>query len=220
MTSFEDNRIKVNKKMCMDEKYIFRTNTLFFDDSENKDEWQDEVYLKARNLSEEGKLYKIFDFGSGSGFKSIKYFSEDKYKVFMYDFKKTIDFAKEKYENKKNLEFISVESGFDELIECDIIIMADVIEHVIKPNDLIDIILKNINFKYLIISTPDRSFLHDENSEHYYGPPINPHHIREWNFGEFKNYFFNNFKYLEILEHYICSKSQGCQLIVLKNNNL
>lgn len=212
------NKIEINKKMCMDNKYNFRLETLFYDDSENKDEWQNEVYLKAKKISEEEGLYKIFDFGCGSGYKVIKYFGDKDYSIFMYDFKKTIEFVKNKYEYLDNINFIEAESGFNKKIECDIVIMADVIEHVLDPNNLINIVLKNINFKYLVVSTPDRGILYDESSEYYYGPPKNIHHIREWSFSEFRYYFLNNFGHLNILEHYISNYYQKTQCIVLKNN--
>jgi hypothetical protein len=69
-------------------------------------------------------------------------------------------------------------------LKADLVICADVIEHLDNPDDLLDFI-DDIDFRLLIISTPERDGQAGKND---FGPPENTSHYREWNAVEFKNY--------------------------------
>jgi len=92
-------------------------------------------------------------------------------------------------------------------------ICADVVEHILNPDDLLNHI-KQYNFKYLIISTPDRAVL--KNMKEYglkawFGPPVNRSHVREWSFEEFSEYLKTHFK---TVNGYHCEKQKECMFFV------
>ena len=80
----------------------------------------------------------------------------------------------------------------------DIVICADVLEHLLDPDPCIHLLkCLSTGGGRILISTPDRDRL--------YGPdklePGNPFHVREWNFGEFSSFLES--RGLKILEHLI-----------------
>ena len=93
----------------------------------------------------------------------------------------TFEWLQKKYHGRNWLLFDTVQP---ESIQTDLIICADVIEHLSNPDDLLDFI-SEINFRQLIISTPERDRVAGKND---FGPPENTAHYREWNAIEFKNY--------------------------------
>jgi 2-polyprenyl-3-methyl-5-hydroxy-6-metoxy-1,4-benzoquinol methylase len=62
----------------------------------------------------------------------------------------------------------------------DLIILADVIEHLVKPNKILAVI-KRFAFRdtLILVSTPERDVVRGKKDM---GPPQNPLHAREWNF--------------------------------------
>ena len=98
--------------------------------------------------------------------------------------------------------------------QADMVICADVIEHVDDPDELIEFI-KKMNFKHLIISTPDRNLLHSKLGRSITGPPVNKHHIREWTFDEFAEYIGEHF---DIILHGSIEKEYG-QMIHCKQKS-
>jgi len=73
--------------------------------------------------------------------------------------------------------------------------------------------IKQIDFETLVISTPDRDEVVRQQGARPNGPPMNPYHIREWDFSEFERYISNHFK---ILEH--SSAERMGQVIVATKN--
>ncbi|HET9957111.1 MAG TPA: class I SAM-dependent methyltransferase [Polyangiaceae bacterium] len=70
-------------------------------------------------------------------------------------------------------------------IQGDVVICADVIEHVLDPDVLLDYLKQHVTpCGLLIISTPDRDLLRGPNCTQ----SPNPQHVREWNGEEFKRY--------------------------------
>lgn len=162
--------------------YNHRQYECYLDVTNGKDEAQDKVYFVACEIVKKYNLNTIADVGCGSGFKLLKYFSE--YKTIGYDLKKTIDKLRTK--NKLSDTHIWEYSDFSQNPhKTDIVVCADVIEHVLYPNNLIEYILK-MDPKYVVISTPDRDSLAAEGR--LQGPPQNVHHIREWSLSEFSKY--------------------------------
>ena len=89
----------------------------------------------------------------------------------------------------------------------DLVIVADVIEHVDHPNELLAYIGK-LQPSYIILSTPDRNLIRNGT---YNGPPGNPAHIREWSFVEFHAYVSQLFY---IKEHFISCAAQATQCVL------
>lgn len=179
--------------------YQIREKNDFLDTSGRSDEYQNDVYLLAKNIVENHDIKKIADVGCGSAFKLIKYFKD--YEIIGYDLEPTIQQLTNKYPENEWVvsDFTSVPKTVD------LVICADVIEHVDNPNDLIHFI-KKMKPKHIVISTPDRDILHEKLGRSHLGPPVNKHHIREWSYNEFKayvGYFF------EIITHEKIHKEYG-----------
>jgi len=190
----------------IDLNYKERDIEIYFNDINNKDEYQDEVYKYAKDLFNKYNFKSILDYGCGSGFKLIKYFEQ--YDYLGLDLDLTIQLI-----NKNN--FVSVETvDFYKLYnKYDLTICSDVLEHVKDPDIILNNI-KKINSKFIVFSTPDRGILYNEKDSLYYGPPKNISHIREWTFKEFQNYILNN--NFDIIDHFISNKKQATQCLVAK----
>jgi 2-polyprenyl-3-methyl-5-hydroxy-6-metoxy-1,4-benzoquinol methylase len=187
--------------------YISRKSYNHYDDTINEDEWQLEVYQKAKTLMASNNFNDVIDIGCGSGFKLIKYLG--KYNTIGTELMVNLNFLKRNYPQRT---WIESDFGNGQNISCDIAICSDVIEHLINPNDLMNYLL-SIDFKILLISTPQRELVYEKGSKYLNGPPRNVTHVREWNFIEFENYVK---KFFEIVEHYISNKNQWTQLIICK----
>jgi hypothetical protein len=183
--------------------YIHAKNVPHFDDMKNEDEWQKEVYIEVSDFMIENNLKTVCDFGCGSAYKLIKYFNE--FESVGVEIEPTLQKLKDKYPNERWF-------SFEEIIgmSFDVIILADVIEHVPFPDQFLDKISQDIYFKYIFISTPDRSIKGSR-----FGPPWNKHHYREWTKEEFYKFIQ---KKLSILYQVISNKEQATQLLRCKGN--
>lgn len=181
----------MNKYHIKDD-YICRKELIYLDVTTGKDEAQNEVYSFSHNLVKKYNLQKIIDVGCGSGYKLMKYFSN--YCTIGIDLKNTIEKVNANYLNK-----LWITTNFKELntfFYPDIIISADVIEHLLDPDEML-IWIKNQKPKYIVLSTPDRDSLLSEPTSQT-GPPQNIHHVREWSKNEFISYLSSYF----IIEHW------------------
>ncbi len=170
--------------------YSARLNNSFFDDTPYKDEYQDDVYLYAKNILVKDNLTTILDIGTGSGYKLVKYFNE--FDTLGVDLEPTLSFLKKNYPNNNWCSFEDINSTKT----FDIIICSDVIEHIPNPTEFLYLINK-LNFNGLILSTPNKTNMYGY--EHI-GPPENGAHVREWNPTEFNNYISSIFN---VKDHYM-----------------
>lgn len=166
------------------EGYVEQTEFIEHDDRPLTDEWQDEVYRKAKEIFVSEKLEWVCDYGCGSGFKLMKYFA-DFYTVGI-DSLQTVDFLKEKYPGRVWIESVSSK------LRPDMVICADVLEHTKNPDDVMASI-HGMNPSWIVLSTPER----DIRMEPPLGPPGHHAHYREWNMTEFKAYVSDWFKIVE-----------------------
>lgn len=190
--------------------YEPRLNPLFFNDTALKDEWQNEVYVHARRLADDieprftlstGSVTTVVDFGCGSGYKLLKYFPQPPFLTIGIDLEPTVSWLQQAYPEREWHSACLMPPS------CDILIVADVIEHMLNPDDLLDFIAA-ANPQYAVISTPDRDLLDNPD-----GPPRNQSHVREWSFDEFERYIGSRFT---IVEHFISNKEQWTQVVVVK----
>lgn len=175
---------------------------------------QEEVYQAAFNLALECSAKIIGEIGAGSGAKLIRYFNH--LETIGFEIEPNFTFLKSTYPNRdwrygdlsstKNLPFF------------DIVICADVIEHFVDPDQLLNW-LRHLDFKYLVISTPDKNKLplyQTPATQSQTGPPINPHHVREWGFEEFEQYIS---QYFDIKAHYNNEIEWMAQVIIATKKN-
>jgi 2-polyprenyl-3-methyl-5-hydroxy-6-metoxy-1,4-benzoquinol methylase len=185
-------------------EYHHANSILDFDDTPNKEEWQKEVYLLAASIAKNRGYSSVIDLGCGSAFKLIKYLGFCK--TTGIETTKTYHWLKEKYPQQ---HWISFEETDASRLESDLLICADVIEHIDNPDLLLQFI-RSINAKQIVISTPER----DKNlGKKDIGPPENPFHFREWNADEFRKYISSWFV---IEEQCIFSDRSVTQVIICK----
>lgn len=176
----------------------------FFNDTDSEDGWQREVYASAAEITSQMGAQTVYDIGCGSAYKLVKYFSD--VRTVGFDLEPTVSFLKEKYPDREWRI-----SNFEDTIEetVDVVICADVIEHIPDPDRLMEF-LAGINFRKLFLSTPERLLIYGFDQS---GPPLNPAHCREWTMVELRKYASNWF----IVEsHGISNKAQATQLIVCR----
>jgi SAM-dependent methyltransferase len=191
---------------CIAPGYGHRSCECFFDDTSNTDAWQKEVYQYAAHIMELEGLSTVYDVGCGSAYKLINYLG--KFKTVGFDLPKTVKFLNRKYPDRSWFE---IDFCGQNMPEADLVICADVIEHVLDPDQLLARIAA-VAGKYIILSTPDRNLLYPLSSPFYHGPPRKTCHIREWAFVEFERYISRTFN---ILDHRISNRRQATQMMLL-----
>ncbi|MBF4798270.1 MULTISPECIES: class I SAM-dependent methyltransferase [Aeromonas] len=186
-------------------KYLSPNKYYHYNDLEETDTWQLEVYLFALGLMVKNDFSSIADIGCGSAYKLMTYFKS--YNTLGIELPENVAVLRNKYPNRTWLETDFIPRN---QFSCDIIVFSDVIEHLPNPDDAIEYI-KQQNFKYLVLSTPAKDFLYKNNDPFFYGPPKNPAHQREWTMNEFSNYIGNHFN---IIDHRLSSYNQSTQMLI------
>jgi SAM-dependent methyltransferase len=179
--------------------YQHREKAAYFDDTLNREESQVEVYRFAREICEREHLRTVVDIGCGSGFKLVKYLGH--LCTVGVDVPATCKFLRDKYPNHEWKEF---DPTLKFRFPVDLVIASDVIEHLERPNELMELI-GSFSPRWILLSTPDRNLLRYGTHD---GPPLNPAHIREWSFLEFQAYVKH---YFDLSEHFIACAPQATQ---------
>jgi len=196
--------------------YISRDCYTHFDDTPLKDEFQDEVYFAAHQLANTYLFNKIGDIGCGSGYKLLKYFAYQD--TVGFEIEPTLSYLRSTYPHK-NWSESDFSLPFEQSV-FDVLICSDVIEHLTNPDDLLNWI-DQIDFKYLVISTPDREqLIHtfpDNIPQTQSGPPVNKAHVREWSFREFEAYIG---QYFDVIEHFHPEREFIGQIIIAAKKSL
>jgi len=156
-------------------------------------------------------LKSIIDIGCGSAYKLIKYLGQ--YDTLGLELSPTYEWLMEKYPSRR---WMKSDFKLPGNISADLVLCADVIEHLRDPDELLAFI-KRINCQYIIFSTPRREMLYRFWNRGYWGPPKNKHHIREWSFSEFYQYISQSF---DVFLHSITNREQKTQMVVCENKPL
>lgn len=170
------------KNYGLPDGYKIREKPEHWNDTRMKDEWQREVYLMAAAIMASNAYRDVIDVGCGSAYKLIKYLG--KYETMGIDVPETVTWLSEQYPTREWRS--SMPDG-----KFDLVICADVIEHVLDPDALCQS-LRSVAKKHIIISTPDRF----RAGEPPFGPSTNKSHVREWSFEEFGRYIRTQFEVL------------------------
>ncbi len=198
-----------NPKYNIKRGYIHREEVPHYDDTPNKDEWQDKVYSFAKKVFDREDFLNILDIGCGSGFKLFKYFDNNDFTGL--ELEPTLSYLKTKFPKKKWLSFDEIAAGSS----FDLLILSDVIEHVPEPDVFLKEIISKMNFKKMVVSTPERDSARGKSD---WGPPRNEFHFREWNFEEFRDFMSTIFI---VEDHFITKGKQKTQVLLCrKSNNL
>jgi len=181
------------------ENYTHRLDNSFFDDTPYKDEWQKEVYTYARQIADVHNIKSVLDIGTGSGYKLMSNFKD--FDTLGMDLTPTVKWLKETYNDREWTD------SFEPVVDYDMIIASDVIEHLPDPDVLLDLI-QHCRPKIIVFSTPDRDLSDEEDAN---GPPSNKSHVREWTMPEFRNYIQSRFN---VLEQFMANYYQRTQIIL------
>lgn len=150
--------------------------------------WQADVYRLAVKLARDNGIKRIVDIGCGRGGKLLPLASE--FKIVGIDYGENIQYlshiapAGEWIPVDLENEVLPSELFFDSVVIC-----ADVIEHLVKPDLLIET-LRNAaeTAAYVLVSTPDRERLYGDTN---HSPPDNLAHVREWTLDELDDWFMH-----------------------------
>ncbi|MFZ2099053.1 MAG: methyltransferase domain-containing protein [Oricola sp.] len=189
-------------KYCIPAGYKHRLHNRHFDDTPNKDEFQNEVYQAAFDYLQVSGGSRVFDIGCGSGFKLMKFFSD--FDTVGFDVRQTVEFLRQAYSDR---EWRVSDLGATPNEKCDVMVCADVVEHIPDP-DMLMRFMAAIDFDRLFLSTPDRDIVRGVGHR---GPPQNKAHCREWNSEEFAEYVGRWFK---VEDSVITNRAQGTQMVV------
>jgi SAM-dependent methyltransferase len=201
-------------RFFLPENYTVNLNPMHYNDSNQTDFWQKEVYYYAKKVMTDNNFKSVVDVGCGSGFKLIKYLGE--FDTTGVDTDPCYSMLISRYPSRKWLKSGEPEKSFaNHNLECDVIICSDVIEHIVNPINLINYI-RSIKSKYVIFSTPDREVLRKMprfGDAAWYGPPVNNAHVREWTSSEFNNFIS---KYFEVVSYHHCYEQIECMVFLCK----
>jgi SAM-dependent methyltransferase len=187
---------KPKKHYGINAEYVINTKVKYCDKRRfsPEKEAQKEVYQKALKLVRTHDFESILDIGCGSGWKLLHYFAG--FRTLGLEVPKTLRWLKQQYPQSE-----WALSDFNASLDkpYDMVICADVIEHLSDPDELIDY-MKRVDFKRFIMSTPERGAIQMyQEGRTWNGPPKSNKHVREWSFSEFAAYLGQHF---DILEHY------------------
>lgn len=204
-------------KYCIIEGYVINPNEGICDVTDQHikgfgDSCQRDVYNKTADISVLHPEYKnVLDVGTGSGFKLMKHFSH--LDTLGIDVEPNYSFLLNQYPDRR-WEYADYSKKPEHF---DIVICADVLEHVLDPDILMQYI-KDATPNAIILSTPARELLSIYWPEHKpSGPPLNYTHIREWTTGEFENYVNKWFKSNEYTFSQSVFDAVGNMVILTKN---
>lgn len=178
-----------------------------YDGSENPAYWNEErlesaasfqhdVYTHAAQLASARNARTLLDVGSGPPVKLKAFFQNNSLEIHLVDQPNTATQAARLLPHARftsaNLETVEFDLG----IRFDLIICADVIEHLVSPDPCLAFIHRHLaSDGVLLISTPERDILRGKdctNSPH-------PMHVREWNADEFRRFLES--RGLTVVEH-------------------
>lgn len=182
--------------------YTHRTTVVPHDDRGYEDSFQREVYQRAAYLMQEHHWQTVLDIGCGSGYKLAHYLGH--FDATGVDFSPAIDQAMVDHPQHT---WINAEDFIAAHHQADMIICADVLEHVEDPDAFIKSVISVRGWKCILISTPERN---KRRGRLHYGPPPNPAHYREWSMPELKR-FIQRYSPVHTIE--MINEQQATQLV-------
>jgi ubiquinone/menaquinone biosynthesis C-methylase UbiE len=193
-----------NENYFIHDGYAHRKEPSYFDDTASSTEYQVEVYQYAREVFDKFGLKSVCDIGCGSGFKLMSSFGNAE--TIGVDVPETCAHLRKRWPDRR-----WIDGDFHQLppFQADLVIAADVIEHLANPDGMLSYI-ERIRPRYAVISTPERNLLRSGTHD---GPPHNGAHLREWSYAEFRAYIDSRFT---VDAHFVSWAAQATQCVLCR----
>src|SRR5262245_42438350 len=171
--------------------YVSRLEPDYFVEENYEGTWQPDVYPETADLARRLGVRTLVDVGCGTARKLVALHPE--FDVVGIDFGSNIERCRELYDFGTwiDVDLDHADSlGIDDLPHT-ALICADVIEHLVHPENLLGLISNAMDrgASVAVLSTPDREL---SNKPGHMGPPLNPAHVREWTRAEFGQFLEAN----------------------------
>lgn len=143
------------------------------------------VYQYSLGLLRKYKYNSILDVGSGPPTKIKQFFTLYCKDIVLVDQPSLRQLVKQILPEAQFIEADLENIDLNLLNKFDLIICADVLEHLLNPDNCVNFIKKHLASNGLaVLSTPERDYLRGRNCNH----SPKPEHVREWNSQEFVQY--------------------------------
>lgn len=169
--------------------YTVRNKPVYFEDNlvdSSNIVHQPDVYQFTAYLARRFGSKRIIDIGCGRAHKFVPLHPE--FQLVGVDYGSNLDYCRHHYDFGQWVEHdLEQPSPFrlkPRLVRDAVIVCEDVIEHLVRPDGLIDSLKVLMNEAAVcILTTPDRNRIRGPDDM---GPPGNHHHVREWNLEELR----------------------------------
>jgi len=200
------------KHFCIKRGYACNRKPVQYQDTvEDALTYQVEVYRYAARLVSQAELATVLDLGCGCGLKLEEHILPTGAAITGVDGRESIDLCTKRHGFGKWIVDDIEKPHADLGGPFDLIICADVIEHLRNPDKLFRYFQRvSHSHTRMLISTPERDLRRGPEDM---GPPGNGAHVREWNREEFQQYLASQQVCVE--DHRIVELKAGmktCQL--------
>jgi len=175
--------------------------------------YQLDVYRHAGQLARSDDVTTVLDVGCGLATKLMDFVAPHCDSITGIDCPAIIEQCRAMYADGHWIAADIEDAGFSVAGTYDLIICADVIEHLRDPDCMLRL-LRDASHEttVVLLSTPERDL---RRGAHDMGPPANPAHVREWNAAELAAYLRS--RDFEVREAHVVELREGmrtCQMIV------
>lgn len=170
---------------CIREGYRIRPVPEYYADTPTNITWQPDVYPEAARLARSLGARRIIDLGSGNGDKLARLHPQ--FEIVGVDIGSNLDHVRRTHPQGTWIEHDFEQPGplplSDQLLDGAVLICADVIEHLQRPEHLLHKLQEAFRrgAATVLLSTPERA--RTWGADHL-GPPPNTCHVREWTLEE------------------------------------
>ncbi|OQY48973.1 MAG: hypothetical protein B6242_00845 [Anaerolineaceae bacterium 4572_78] len=195
-------------KYFIKEGYVPNKQSDFLDSQTASWIYQAAIYEFAQEIMQRHNLKSMLDIGCGFGVKLKEFILPVCADITGVDIEHTIANCQKMY-NFGNWFVDNIEEPYLKLDrKFDLIISADVIEHLVDPDTLLDYAKKHAHADtFIIISTPERDLVRGGDNLQ----SANIAHVREWNQDEFYQYITS--RGFQVLDHFFVEASRRPTLI-------
>ena len=158
----------------------------YVDSVEESRIYQVQVYEQVARMAEAPEVCHVIDVGCGAGVKLVEIVAPRGVSVCGLDLPETIHGCRKRYPGHDWVEGDLSDSTLRSPGIFDLVVAADVIEHLEDPDCLLNFVRTACHHATrIVLSTPERDLRRGSDDM---GPPGNPAHVREWNAAEFCEY--------------------------------